>query len=695
MPERRAKKLLIVGWDAADWILIDALFAQGRMPNLRRLVQAGVRADLSTLEPKLSPLLWTSIATGKTADKHGILNFVEAKPEGDGLRVSSSTTRKTKALWNILTQSGMRVNAISWYASHPAEAISGICATNLVQDAPAETTSAAGSASDWPLPPGSVHPETMATVIACGRVAPKDISRKELAAFVPSIALAGAGDARPKTLAKQLARMRTVHTAALSALRAESAWECTMVFYETIDTVGHHFMEFLPPRMPHVSKEEMKLYSEVMPRIYEAHDAALGELLEASGADTTVMLLSDHGFHSGGERPVTRHLNELDRAAAEASWHRPLGVLVLSGPGVARGAVVQAPSLLDITPTALALLGLPVGSDMDGRVLAEAIDGGWERAEIPSWDSREGASGMHDASMRQEPFESADALKQLIDLGYMPALANNVEASLALARRESQANLAVVYMTTGRPDLGAPILRALLADNPDEARFAINLGNCLMATRSYAECARELGAFHARHAECIEVTIQLTAALAMTGSAAEASRLADELDLAPERAPSLTLSLADLRGVLGQWERAAEKYRRAKELDPKDARPHVGLARAALHARQWEAAVEHCLDACEIRHQTPEAHDLLGVVLAWLGDVPHAIQSLQIAVTMQPGLIDAHRFLAVLARRSGDDATASKHAEAAAALAARATAPEPTPEPWGPQAFATSPSPTV
>jgi len=72
MINRPANKLLIIGWDAADWIIIDRLFAQGKLPNLRRLVDDGVRADLSTLDPKLSPLLWSSIATGKTADKHGI-----------------------------------------------------------------------------------------------------------------------------------------------------------------------------------------------------------------------------------------------------------------------------------------------------------------------------------------------------------------------------------------------------------------------------------------------------------------------------------------------------------------------------------------------------------------------------------------------------------------------------------------------
>ncbi|MFM9097140.1 MAG: alkaline phosphatase family protein, partial [Phycisphaerales bacterium] len=77
MTSRPVQRLLILGWDAADWQVIDPLLSRGRMPNLARLLAEGTRADLRTLEPKLSPLLWSTIATGKTADRHGILNFVE------------------------------------------------------------------------------------------------------------------------------------------------------------------------------------------------------------------------------------------------------------------------------------------------------------------------------------------------------------------------------------------------------------------------------------------------------------------------------------------------------------------------------------------------------------------------------------------------------------------------------------------
>src|SRR3954466_5737317 len=134
MPSRIAERLLIVGWDAADWKVIDPLLAAGLLPNLQRLVEGGVRANLASLDPKLSPILWTSVATGKTADKHGVLNFVEPDPSGAGLRPVCSTSRRTKALWNILSQSGLRTAVVSWYATHPAEPIRGVVVSNLFQE---------------------------------------------------------------------------------------------------------------------------------------------------------------------------------------------------------------------------------------------------------------------------------------------------------------------------------------------------------------------------------------------------------------------------------------------------------------------------------------------------------------------------------------------------------------------------------
>ncbi|MFO0959581.1 MAG: alkaline phosphatase family protein [Isosphaeraceae bacterium] len=173
---RLASKVLLVGWDAADWKFINPLLDAGLMPNLARLVDGGVIANLASLRPCLSPILWTSIATGKTADKHGITGFVEPIPGGAGVRLSTSTSRTTKALWNILSQSGLNSVVVHWYASHPAEPIRGACvAGSLFEGRPASPD------DPWPVPAGAVHPEALASALADCRLHPAELGPPDLA----------------------------------------------------------------------------------------------------------------------------------------------------------------------------------------------------------------------------------------------------------------------------------------------------------------------------------------------------------------------------------------------------------------------------------------------------------------------------------------------------------------------------------
>jgi predicted AlkP superfamily phosphohydrolase/phosphomutase len=118
---KSASRLLLIGWDAADWQVIHPLLDAGTMPNLKRLVEGGVMGNLASLSPMLSPILWTSIATGKRAYGHGVHGFVEPLPDRSGLRPVGTRTRTCKAIWNIVSQSGRPSVICGWQASHPAE----------------------------------------------------------------------------------------------------------------------------------------------------------------------------------------------------------------------------------------------------------------------------------------------------------------------------------------------------------------------------------------------------------------------------------------------------------------------------------------------------------------------------------------------------------------------------------------------
>lgn len=125
----RNNPLLILGWDGAEWSAINRLCDQGYMPHFKSFKERGLPAHIASLQPMISPLLWTSVVTGKRAHVHGILGFVENSLEGP--QAISSYQRKCPALWNILSEAGLLCQVLNWWPSNPAEEILGDFISNL------------------------------------------------------------------------------------------------------------------------------------------------------------------------------------------------------------------------------------------------------------------------------------------------------------------------------------------------------------------------------------------------------------------------------------------------------------------------------------------------------------------------------------------------------------------------------------
>ncbi|MBK6831009.1 MAG: alkaline phosphatase family protein [Flavobacteriales bacterium] len=561
--DRPAKRTLIIGWDAADWMILDPLFERGRMPRLRQLIANGTRADLGTLEPKLSPLLWTSIATGKTADKHGILNFVEPQPDGSGLRVSQSTTRKTKAIWNILSQAGCTTNVIGWYASHPAEPVRGHIISNLLQEGEPKNLDAA-----WPILPGVVHPEALAASIADSRQGARSFPREQLRKLLPKLDEIGKNDDHGATLQKLMAYAASIEAAAHVAMAA-GEWDATMIFFDAIDTVGHHFMQFRPPRMAHVSDREVRLYGDVMDRVYEWHDEALGRLLDRAGPDTTVLLLSDHGFHSGANRP---NLKGLPRSGAW-NWNR-----VGTGP----------------------------------MVCSWHRDPVWCRVPCAV---RARCSTSHPLRSPCSPFEASAAIKQLVALGYLAALPEDARSRIDLVSRESRFNLAVSLMSRNRYAEAAALFTALVSERPSDVRYGSCLVQCQTAQGAHADALITARDLLARDPSSREFRLMLAHALALTGDLASSLRESGILEKAAVGKPEFALGLAALAMVQGRYDAAAQHAGIAAANDPHNTAGHLALARAELARGRFEEAAGHALDALEIA-QAMRSTPSVGAALA-------------------------------------------------------------------------------
>src|SRR6185295_3547462 len=170
---------------------------------------------------------------------------------------------------------------------------------------------------------------------------------------------------------------------------------------------------YLPPPIPGVKDDEVRRFGHALPEFYAWADQLLGELVAEAGDDTTVLLVSDHGFFTGEARPAA---DPSDFTAGAPQWHRLHGILVAAGPGITPGVVRDA-NVLDVAPTLLALLGLPVPRDMPGRPLFADASAGQPRA-LESYELLPRAKSV--AAPRSAGLDT-ERLRELAALGYISA----------------------------------------------------------------------------------------------------------------------------------------------------------------------------------------------------------------------------------------------------------------------------------
>jgi predicted AlkP superfamily phosphohydrolase/phosphomutase/Tfp pilus assembly protein PilF len=694
MPEPLAKKVLLIGWDAADWKVINPLLDQGLMPTLDDFINHGVIGNLATLRPILSPMLWNSIATGKRANKHGIHGFMEPDTQNGGIRPVSSTSRKVKAIWNILTQRGLKTHVLGWFAGHPAEPINGISVSDLYPYA----TSPADK--PWPLPPGAVYPERLRDTFAELRMHPADVTEAAILPWIPRAAeIDQEKDKGLMSFAKILSENCSIHNAATWILQNEP-WDFMAIYYNGIDHFCHGFMHYHPPRMEGIPEERFEIYKDVVNGAYRFHDMMLETLLNLAGPEATVLLVSDHGFHSDHLRP--RGIPA--EPAGPAVQHRPFGIFCMKGPQVQQDERIYGATLLDVTPTILTLFGLPVGSDMDGRVLVQAFEEPPPVSRIPSWEQEPGECGMHPSDLRMDPAAAQAVLQQFVALGYIQPPSEDQTKAVASAVREANYNLARDYLDCGRPDDALPLLEDLAKNDPKQTRFQMHLAQCYLALNR-REAAKQIletlitadfnpsemddgrGEQQDRSPEPAPTqqgeTPEALAAEPTTPAAATPQEKqsnprpwADLLmgvihfeegnmeaaltsllkaEQSDPRLPNLHLRIGETYLRQKRTEDADRAFQQALDIDGDSPEAHLGLAMVRLRQRRNEEAAEQALLAVGLQHFLPLGHFYLGVALARLGHRRRATLAFETCLSMLPGLVAAHRWLAALHSLPGGD----------------------------------------
>ena len=661
MSKNKRSKVLLIGWDAADWKVIDPLIQQGKMPALKGLIERGVYGKIQTLDPPLSPMLWTSIATGFRADKHGIGGFVEPNPDGTGLRPVTSTSRKVKAIWNILHHKGLKSNVVSWWPSNPAEPINGVMVSNHYQVASKPID------EEWEMPRGTVHPKSMSEDLKQWRVHPNEITLAMTLPFIPNLEKDKELRKAKRTsgVVKVIANAASVHAVSTNLLRTTD-WDFMAVYHDAIDHFSHLSMRFHPPRRPEIDEKEFEDYKNVVESGYRFHDMMLERTLELIDEDTTVILISDHGFHSDHQRP--KYIPK--EPSGPAVEHSPYGIFVMAGPGIKKGGQrVSGASILDITPTLLAHMDFEVGQDMEGKVLHGVFEQAKEVKMIPSWEEVSGDFGMHDPDLMEDPWQAMEALQQLVDLGYIDEIGDDKLLAVEKAKRENQYYVARNLINAKKWNQALEILESIF-DESKITRYGQRLAFVYLSTNKLMKCQSLIDELRILEKESslenkkealkknpkdpfgnadYEEPMYLDFVEGLLNlKINKPSKALPILEKVQKKNPNNLQVAVNIGKILNQrkkYQASEKQFIKALAIDNRNAQAHHGLGVSFLRRKMYAEAIEEFFAATEENFFIPSVHYHLGEAFYKTGYFNESEQAFSVAVSLSPGMAKAHKWL--------------------------------------------------
>lgn len=374
-------RVRVVGIDGLELKMVEQMVGRGEMPRLQALLASGAKGALRPEPEQVPAIVWSTIATGRGPEAHGIRAAGARRLPGMAAPVPlpesawtaalaraaevvrltrreppTAVLRGAKTFWNVASEKGLRVGVVNWWASWPAEPLDGF----VVSDRALLRIEKGGPPDREVFPPDDL-----------GRLRP-------------------IADALVET--DRARRIDRFHAAALLALAQDDPPDLEAVYLNGLDV---HTMQRLDPAAADVavldaSLEEVRAYHRFL-------DERIGELSHDLGPRQVLVLLGDPG----------RFARRTARAAS--------GLLLLAG-GATRGGALRAAGERDLAPTVLHLLGLPVSAELDGRVLEEAL--------APAFLARHPVRSVasYGRARRERPAESSfdrDVMEELRSLGYV------------------------------------------------------------------------------------------------------------------------------------------------------------------------------------------------------------------------------------------------------------------------------------
>jgi predicted AlkP superfamily phosphohydrolase/phosphomutase/Tfp pilus assembly protein PilF len=620
---RGRDRVIVLGLDGMDPRAVDLLMSEGKLPNFAKLRQQGAYGRLQSSKPLLSPVLWTTIATGKTPEQHGIGHFTAVNEATGETLPATSQIRRVKAIWNILSEHKKKVGVVGWWATWPAESVNGAIVSDHLCYHFLFPEGASGARDER----GLTHPPELAGKLAPLVRRPADVSAQEAAAYI---------QVTPEELARPfdfkddvshfkwaLATADTYRRVGLKLWRDERP-DLLMVYTEGTDSTAHLFGHlFRAKGLAGELLEQQQKFGNAVEQMYVYADKLLGEYMQAMDGRTTLVVLSDHGFDLGATQDDPSKTRDMRRVSER--FHNMEGILYLYGHRVKRRARLDAPKLVDLAPTLLALAGLPPARDMPGRVLGEGLDVAPPGPQVASYEPGAGAAKAADAS-RADP-QIMERLRSLGYLGDKPGASGG--AGGAQTRSPTgERTIAALHFEARRYAEAEKIYAKLLEGDPRDAGLHTSMAGVLGAMGKYDQAAKHLDIALKIEPLNVEAYHNRAVIFERQGKKDEAVKLyRAAVRYNPQYEPS--------RQALVRLTGSAEVHAPRNETE-KRALALAEAAAAAARRGSYPDAMKQLAEAEKIAPRLALIHQYRSNVAYLMGDTAAAIRALQKGLELEP-----------------------------------------------------------
>jgi predicted AlkP superfamily phosphohydrolase/phosphomutase len=282
-------RVFLLGLDGATYDLFAPWARKGILPNLKRLMELGTWGDLNSTVPPTTPTAWSACLTGKNPGKHGIFDFRQSPLVDPSRPLISSQTIRGRKLWNLMEECDKKVGFLNVPITYPPLPVNGFMISGLMT--PGEDV-----AFTWP---GGLKDELLARF-------PQykinlDIAQYDVAVERDALAFL-----------RELSETFEQREQAMFWLLDSQPWDFLMAVFILPDRIQHLFWKYLDPAHPQYDSVMGQRLREPLLDCYRLMDGMLGRLVQRLEKDTTLFMMSDHGF--GGTEAwfnVNRWLQDL------------------------------------------------------------------------------------------------------------------------------------------------------------------------------------------------------------------------------------------------------------------------------------------------------------------------------------------------------------------------------------------------